>query len=121
MAAHPYWCMPGACNAVGMTGVHRSMPTTIEGYAANLYASDFVYCVSRDFVKACTTPFLILPGNDRAHPLEVAEEINRLAPNAEYIADWKEGDKRDAAFKRAREFLLEHTPAASQAAAVRGG
>ena len=35
---HPYWCMQGACNAIGATGAHRSMPTVVEGFAMNLVA-----------------------------------------------------------------------------------
>jgi hypothetical protein len=58
----------------------------------------------------------VLPGNDKAHPYEVAEEIARLAPNVEFIADWKEGAARDAAFARVREFLAAHTPTGSKAA-----
>jgi hypothetical protein len=35
---HPYWCRQGACNAIGATGAHRSMPTIVEGFAVNLIA-----------------------------------------------------------------------------------
>jgi pimeloyl-ACP methyl ester carboxylesterase len=86
----------------------------LDGYQHNLYAADFVYAVSRDFVVSCATPCLVLPGNDQSHPYEIAEEIAGLAPNAEFIADWKEGAAQQAAFKRVREFLSAHTPAAAQ-------
>ena len=82
----------------------------LDAYARNLYAQSFVYNVSRDFVRQCQTPLLVLPGNDQAHPYEIAEEIAQLAPAAEFIADWKEGPGRQAAFHRVRDFLRAHTP-----------
>lgn len=94
-----------------LTDHPEATEAALNGYQNNLYAADFVYAVSRDFVRTCETPFLILPGNDRAHPYEIAEEIARLAPNAEFIADWKEQSTTEAAFKRVREFLLAHVPA----------
>jgi len=54
----------------------------------NLFGSDFVYSVSRDFVRACATPLLVLPGNDARHPKAVGEEIAALAPNARLFSDW---------------------------------
>lgn len=83
----------------------------LDAYARNLYAQGFVYNVSRDFVRQVETPLLVLPGNDQAHPYEIAEEIAQLAPNVEFIADWKEGQARDAAISRVREFLSTHPPA----------
>jgi len=77
----------------------------LDAYQANLYAQDFVYNVSRDFVRSCETPLLVLPGNDGPHPYEIAEEIARLAPNAELIADWKEGAAWEAAVQRIQGFL----------------
>jgi len=80
----------------------------------NLYRETFVYTVSRDFVRSCDTPLLILPGNDKAHPLEIAEQIHQLARNAEFIADWREGAAKEAAFGRVREFLHSNTPVVSR-------
>jgi hypothetical protein len=54
----------------------------------NLFGSDFVYSVSRDFVRACATPLLVLPGNDARHPKAIGEEIAALAPNASLFSDW---------------------------------
>ena len=82
----------------------------LNAYARNLYARDFVYNVSRDFVRQCDTPLLVLPGNDQAHPYEIAEKIVQLAPNAEFIAEWKDEPARGAAMQRVREFLRAKTP-----------
>jgi hypothetical protein len=52
---------------------------------------DFVFTVSRDFVRACQTPVLILPDDVSAHPYAVAMEAARLAPNAQVsLYPWKE-------------------------------
>jgi pimeloyl-ACP methyl ester carboxylesterase len=112
---------PGPSDGFGrwtaaLTDHPEATEQVLEGYARNLYAADFVYCVSRDFVRGCQTPLLVLPGNDKAHPYEIAEEIARLAPNVEFIADWKEEAARDAAFARVRAFLASHTPTGSKAA-----
>ena len=44
---------------------------------------DFVFTVSRDFVRSCQTPVLILPDDIPAHPYAVAMESAMLAPKAE--------------------------------------
>ena len=41
---------------------------------------DFVFTVTRDFVRSCQTPVLILPDDVPAHPYAVAMEAAMLAP-----------------------------------------
>jgi hypothetical protein len=53
----------------------------------------------------------VLAGNDEAHPYPIAEETAKLLPNAEFIPEWKAGAALEAARKRVREFLAQHTPA----------
>jgi pimeloyl-ACP methyl ester carboxylesterase len=43
----------------------------LKAYEANLYSTSFVFSVSKDFVRSCDTPLLVLPGNDENHPYEV--------------------------------------------------
>jgi len=43
--------------------------------------ADFVYTVTRDFVRACQTPILVLPDDVPGHPYAVAMETVHLAPN----------------------------------------
>ena len=53
--------------------------------------ADFVFTVTRDFVKNCQTPVLVLPDDVPAHPLAVAMEVVMLAPKSEVsIYPWKE-------------------------------
>ena len=66
---------------------------TIETYLHNLYRvqPDFVYSVSRDFVRACQTPMLVMPDDTPAHPYQTSIDIASLAPNAEVtVYPWKE-------------------------------
>jgi pimeloyl-ACP methyl ester carboxylesterase len=82
----------------------------LDAFYKNLYASGFAYCVDRAFVSSCQTPCLVLAGNDAAHPYAIAEEMAQLLPNAEFIAEWKEGAALAAATSRIKAFLAEHTP-----------
>jgi hypothetical protein len=84
----------------------------IGTYLHNLYRvrPDFVYSVSREFVKNCPTPMLVLPDDIPAHPFQVAVDIARLAPNADFaVYPWKEPPELKArTINRARRFLKAH-------------
>jgi hypothetical protein len=58
---------------------------TIEKYSHNLYRArpDFVYSVSRDFVRSCQTLMLVLPDDTDAHDYRTSVDVASLAPNAE--------------------------------------
>jgi pimeloyl-ACP methyl ester carboxylesterase len=57
--------------------------------------ADFVFTVTRDFVRKCQTPVLVLPDDVPAHPYAVAMECAMLAPKAEVsIFPWKEPKER---------------------------
>jgi len=76
-------------------------------YRTNL---DFVFTVSRDFVRNCQTPVLILPDDIPAHPYAVAMEAAMLAPKAEVsMFPWKEPKERiPLAVRQIRSFLRAH-------------
>jgi len=88
---------------------------TIESYLHNLYRvdHDFVYSVSRDFVRSCQTPMLVMPDNTPAHSYEAAIEVIELAPNAEStVYPWKEDkDVLAKTVTQVRDYLLSHRPA----------
>ena len=90
---------------------------TIETYLHNLYRvqPDFVYSVSRDFVRSCQTPMLVMPDDVPAHPYAVSMEIVNLAPKAEAtIYPWKETSELQArAVEQVRGFLKAHEPVTS--------
>jgi pimeloyl-ACP methyl ester carboxylesterase len=86
-----------------------------EKFLRRMYRTDpdFVFTVSRDFVRQCRTPVLILPDDIPAHPYAVAMESAMLAPNAEVsMFPWKEPKERvPLAVRQIRSFLRAHRPA----------
>ena len=80
---------------------------TCASVCENLFGSDFVFSVGREFVQSLKTPMLVLPGRDLAHPEEIALETARLAPNAEVRMGWQ--SDLPAAGEAVRAFLEAHT------------
>jgi pimeloyl-ACP methyl ester carboxylesterase len=72
--------------------------------------TDFVFNVTRDFVKTVQTPMLVLRGNDDYHPGETSDDIATIAPRAEIIHEWKTKDTVARTVERVRNFLKAHTP-----------
>ncbi len=87
----------------------------VEKYLTKMYRTnpDFVFTVTRDFVRNCRTPVLILPDDVPAHPYAVAMEAAMLAPKAEVsMFPWKEPKERiPLAVRQIRSFLRAHRPA----------
>jgi len=88
---------------------------TVDRFLTKMYRTnpDFVITVTRDFVRNCQTPVLILPDDIPAHPYAVAMEAAMLAPNAEVsMFPWKEPKERiPLAVRQIRSFLRAHRPA----------
>ena len=91
----------------------------VDRFVTRMYRTDpdFVFTVSRDFVKNCQTPVLILPDDVPAHPYAVAMESAMLAPNAEVsMFPWKEPKERiPLAVRQIRSFLRAHRPQSAKA------
>jgi len=89
----------------------------VDRFLTKMYRerSDFVYSVSRDFVRSCKTPVLVLPDDSPPHPYSVAMESVMLAPNSEVsLFPWKEPKERiPLAVRQTRSFLRAHRPAAA--------
>ena len=87
---------------------------TCEAYLHNLYRvdPDFVYSVSRDFVRSCQTPMLVMPDDTPSHSFEAAMDLVALAPNAEVtVYPWKEQkDLLAKTINHVRDFLMAHQP-----------
>ena len=79
--------------------------------------ADFVFTVTRDFVRNCRTPVLVLPDDVPAHPYAVAMESAHLAPNAQVsIYPWKANPEQiQLALRHVRAFLKAHRPASAAA------
>jgi len=71
--------------------------------------------VTRDFVRKCQNPVLILPDDVPAHPYAVAMEAAMLAPNSQVsIYPWKEPMERmPIAIRHVRSFLRSNRPVSS--------
>jgi len=88
----------------------------VDKFLTNMYRSrgDFVYTVSRDFVRSVQQPILVLPDDVPAHPYAVAMETVHLAPNAQVsLYPWKDTpDKIPLAIRHIRTFLRANRPVA---------
>jgi pimeloyl-ACP methyl ester carboxylesterase len=87
-------------------------PMLLKAAGERMFATDFIFSVTREYAATSTVPTLLMPGDDTMHPVSVSADIARLT-KAEVLAPWKGPKYRDAAVERARDFLLEHTPEVS--------
>jgi pimeloyl-ACP methyl ester carboxylesterase len=89
----------------------------VDKFLTKMYRTnpDFVFTVTRDFVRNCQTPVLILPDDVPAHPYAVAMEAAMLAPKAEVsMIPWKEPKERiPLAVRQIHSFLRGHRPASA--------
>ena len=78
---------------------------------------DFLYSVSRDFIKKCHTPILVLPDDTPSHPLQTSIDVASLAPNAEItVFPWREPPElKERTIDLVRTFLKQHVPMAAAA------
>ena len=112
--------MPNVMYDASMTGwgaelVKRRPELTtevVEKFVTKMFRTnaDFVFTVTRDFVRNCQTPVLILPDDVPSHPYAVAMECAMLAPKAEVsMFPWKEPKERiPLAVRQIRSFLRAH-------------
>jgi pimeloyl-ACP methyl ester carboxylesterase len=87
----------------------------VDKFLTRMYRNnpDFVISVTRDFVKSCQTPVLILPDDIPAHPYAVAMEAAMLAPKSEVsMFPWKQPKERiPLAVRQIHSFLRAHRAA----------
>jgi len=85
---------------------------TVDRFLTRMYRTDpdFVFTVSREFVRGCQTPVLILPDDIPPHPYEVAMESAMLAPRSELsMFPWKDPKERiPIAVRQIRSFMKAH-------------
>jgi pimeloyl-ACP methyl ester carboxylesterase len=89
----------------------------IDKFLTRMYRTnpDFVYTVTREFVRSCQTPVLVMPDDSPPHPYAVAMESVMLAPKSEVsLFPWKEPkDRIPVAVRQVRSFLRAHRPVAA--------
>src|SRR4030095_6209056 len=87
----------------------------VEKFLTKMYRTnpDFVFTATRDFVRSCQTPVLVMPDDIPAHPYAVAMEVVMLAPKSEVsIFPWKEPAERiPIALRQIRSFMRAHRAA----------
>jgi len=98
-----------------LTGRRPDVTTEmVDRFLTKMYRTnaDFVFTVTRDFVRSCQTPVLICPDDIPAHPYAVAMEAAMLAPKAQVsIYPWKEPKERiPLAIRHMRSFLRANRP-----------
>jgi pimeloyl-ACP methyl ester carboxylesterase len=115
-----------AAVAAQPSGFRPEMPTLfyeitmdmVDKFLTRMYRTnaDFVFTATRDFVRSCQTPVLVLPDDIPAHPYAVAMETVMLAPKSEVsIFPWKEPPERiPIAVRQIHSFLRAHVPAGSR-------
>ncbi len=88
---------------------------TTDQFVTNMFETnaDFVFTVTRDFVRTCQNPVLLLPDDVPPHPLAPAMESAMLAPKSEVsIFPWKEPKERiPLAVRQIHSFLKAHRTA----------
>jgi hypothetical protein len=86
----------------------------VHAFLTEMYTkrADFLFTVSRDFVRTIETPLLVAPDDIPAHPYATAMEVANLAPNAEVtIFPWKDTPEHvEVAVAHARRFLKARAP-----------
>ncbi len=83
----------------------------VQRYLDKMYGDvDFVLTATREYVRNCHTPLLVLPDNTDAHPYETAMEMVRTAPNSQVsLFPWKDSPQNVAlAVRHIRTFLKAH-------------
>jgi pimeloyl-ACP methyl ester carboxylesterase len=89
---------------------------TVDKFVTRMFRTnaDFVFTVTRDFVRSCQTPVLVMPDDVPSHSLAVAMECAMLAPKAEVsMFPWKDPKERiPLAVRQVHSFLRAHRPAA---------
>jgi pimeloyl-ACP methyl ester carboxylesterase len=88
----------------------------VDAYLHNLYRvqPDFVYSVSRDFVRSCRTPMLVMPDDTPAHSYQTSMDVAALAPRAQLtVYPWREPKELlNQTINQVRDFLGSHQPGA---------
>lgn len=86
---------------------------TWDAFRSNMYGGSLEFFTTTDeFVQNCSSPLLVLLGNDLYHPESTSRRMAELAPNAALIEDWKEGAAKEQAIVDVRTFLATHQPGA---------
>jgi pimeloyl-ACP methyl ester carboxylesterase len=82
----------------------------VQAFGKNMWDGEFVFSVTRDYVRGCSVPCLVLPGNDTPHPAVIGDELANLLPNSDRLNHWKGPAHLEEQLQRVTAFLEKHTP-----------
>ncbi|HLF71675.1 MAG TPA: alpha/beta hydrolase [Dehalococcoidia bacterium] len=83
----------------------------LQAFGEKMWGGDFVLNVTPEFVATVTTPILVMPGNDPAHPHAIGMEVARLAPGATLLEQWKEPPEIiPQTIEKIRDYFKAHVP-----------
>ena len=107
--------MFGRCGRSSIRPENDSLSTAIQASGAPRDDWSIAACtatISRDFMRTCHTPILVLPDDIPSHPLQTSIDVASLAPNAEItVYPWKEpAELKQRTIDRVRRFLQAHVP-----------
>lgn len=80
-------------------------PEAAHAFCEAMFGGEFVFSVSRDFVRRLPFPILLLPGDDDFHPRATALELAELAPQSEIFDPWR--DDKNVTAEVVRRFLKQ--------------
>ena len=84
---------------------------SIRSFKQNMFGSDFVFSVDREFVKSLKTPAMLLHGKDKPHPAVTSAELEELLPEGSVmLKEWERPDHGDAQRDMVIQFLGVNTP-----------
>jgi len=95
--------------AVKLPALRRISDADFAAFRETMYGGDFVFSVSRDFVRSCATPMILLCGDDLYHPAPISDEIAHLNQSIEVVKSWKSAESAPEGVKSVREFLKRHS------------
>ncbi len=91
-------------------------PDAVKSFKANMFGQkcatpDFVFSVSRDFVKTLKTPAMLMHGKDKPHPAVTSAELEKLLPDGTvFLKNWEQPDYADVQRDTVIDFLKANTP-----------
>lgn len=83
-------------------------PGSWAPFRDRMYGTDFLFTCTKEEAARCTTPLLVLLGNDLYHPESSSRDLAALAPNATLVEHWKEPEHHEAARTAIEGFLARH-------------
>ena len=82
----------------------------LVAFGHNMWDGDFVYSVTRESVKNCQAPSLVMPESNVSHPPATGREVYDLLPNSELVEQWEYPDFENQQRSAGLEFFAKHTP-----------